>query len=268
VPIVRGERVFCVLTVQTEPARPLRRREEEEALATIAMGAGRSCGTGNARRILIVEIREGGSVAQCFRRRFTGECLAEGLVHRTAFLHEPRVRAEPGMIRRRSGRGITASGTGARRDAALSRCDARILRTRSRGETREVIEAYRMFAHDQGWRTRLIDAVRTGLTAEAAVERVQDETPWSCESIGPTIPICAAACMILTIWRGRLLRHLVLSDYGAIMRRSLPMAVVIARAMGPAELLDTGATALPLSWSKKQPIPRTSPSFGARSGFR
>ena len=44
------------------------------------------------------------------------------------------------------------------------------------GETREVIEAYRLFAHDQGWRQRLRDAIRTGLTAEAAVERVQDET--------------------------------------------------------------------------------------------
>ena len=44
------------------------------------------------------------------------------------------------------------------------------------GETREVIEAYRLFANDQGWRQRLHDAVRSGLTAEAAVERVQDET--------------------------------------------------------------------------------------------
>ena len=44
------------------------------------------------------------------------------------------------------------------------------------GEHREVLEAYRMFAHDQGWRQRLSDAVRSGLTAEAAVERVQDET--------------------------------------------------------------------------------------------
>jgi phosphotransferase system enzyme I (PtsP) len=43
------------------------------------------------------------------------------------------------------------------------------------GESREVIEAYRLFAQDQGWRQKLRDAVRTGLTAEAAVERVQDE---------------------------------------------------------------------------------------------
>ena len=44
------------------------------------------------------------------------------------------------------------------------------------GESREVLEAYRLFANDAGWRQRLSDAVRAGLTAEAAVERVQDET--------------------------------------------------------------------------------------------
>src|SRR5205814_4354125 len=44
------------------------------------------------------------------------------------------------------------------------------------GEHREVLEAYRMFADDRGWLHRLEEAVRTGLTAEAAVERVQSDT--------------------------------------------------------------------------------------------
>jgi phosphotransferase system enzyme I (PtsP) len=44
------------------------------------------------------------------------------------------------------------------------------------GEHREVLEAYRMFAHDAGWRRRMSEAVRTGLSAEAAVRRVQEET--------------------------------------------------------------------------------------------
>jgi len=39
-----------------------------------------------------------------------------------------------------------------------------------------VLEAYRMFANDQGWSHRLHEAVATGLTAEAAVERVQSDT--------------------------------------------------------------------------------------------
>ena len=44
------------------------------------------------------------------------------------------------------------------------------------GEHRDVLEAYRMFAHDRGWERRLREAVEGGLTAEAAVERVQNGT--------------------------------------------------------------------------------------------
>ena len=44
------------------------------------------------------------------------------------------------------------------------------------GEHREVLEAYRMFAHDRGWLRRMKEAIRRGMTAEAAVERVQNDT--------------------------------------------------------------------------------------------
>ena len=44
------------------------------------------------------------------------------------------------------------------------------------GEHREVLEAFRMFAHDRGWRRRLDEALITGLTAEAAVQRVRNDT--------------------------------------------------------------------------------------------
>ncbi len=37
------------------------------------------------------------------------------------------------------------------------------------GEHRAVLEAYRMFAHDRGWVRKLEEAIRNGLTAEAAV---------------------------------------------------------------------------------------------------
>ncbi len=43
------------------------------------------------------------------------------------------------------------------------------------GEHREILEAYRMFAHDRGWMHKMREAVLTGLTAEAAVERVQSD---------------------------------------------------------------------------------------------
>ena len=43
------------------------------------------------------------------------------------------------------------------------------------GQSFEVLETYRMFADDRGWNRSLEEAVRTGLTAEAAVDRVRNE---------------------------------------------------------------------------------------------
>ena len=74
------------------------------------------------------------------------------------------------------------------------------------GEGREVIEAYRLFAYDQGWRQRMRDAVRTGLTAEAAVERVQDETRLRVQRLGD--PILRERAHDFDDLARRLLRHL------------------------------------------------------------
>ena len=105
------------------------------------------------------------------------------------------------------------------------------------GETREVIEAYRLFAHDQGWRQRLTDAVRSGLTAEAAVERVQDETRARINRTND--PYLRERLHDFDDLARRLTRHLAKSD-GAQSEALPDHAVVVARTMGPAELLDYG----------------------------
>ena len=46
---------------------------------------------------------------------------------------------------------------------------------RGAAEYSDVLETIRMFAHDKGWMNRLREAIDTGLTAEAAVERVQND---------------------------------------------------------------------------------------------
>ena len=69
-----------------------------------------------------------------------------------------------------------------------------------------MIEAYRLFAYDQGWRQRMRDAVRTGLTAEAAVERVQDETRLRVQRLGD--PILRERAHDFDDLARRLLRHL------------------------------------------------------------
>ena len=169
-PIVRGGQVFGVLTVQNKAER-VYAEEEVEALQTVAM-------------VLAEVVAQGGffNVAELDEpelridrpRKFVGE----GLVGRCRGGPGGAARAaREGRAhdRRQSGGGAQAAGSGLRA-CAIRRPMLDSSELDLTGEGREVIEAYRLFAYDQGWRQRMRDAVRTGLTAEAAVERVQDET--------------------------------------------------------------------------------------------
>jgi phosphotransferase system, enzyme I, PtsP len=233
VPIVRGERVFGVLTVQNRTARHYD-EEEEEALATIAMVLAEVVAQGTL--VDLVEIDEA-ELSPKLPATFQGEGLAEGLVIGTVFLHEPRVRAErmiaddPAAELKRMEESLASL-----RDSVDAMLDSAELDLA--GETREVIEAYRMFAHDQGWRQRLLDAVRSGLTAEAAVERVQDETRVRINRTND--PYLRGRLHDFDDLARRLLRHLVQQGGGPAQDALPDDAVVVARAMGPAELLDYG----------------------------
>src|SRR5207245_6699543 len=43
------------------------------------------------------------------------------------------------------------------------------------GEQREILETFRMFVDDRGWLERVREAVGSGLTAEAGVQRALDD---------------------------------------------------------------------------------------------
>ena len=104
------------------------------------------------------------------------------------------------------------------------------------GEHREVLDAYRSFAHDQGWLHRLREAVSTGLTAEAGVERVQSDT--RARMLRVTDPYLRERLHDLDDLGNRLMRQLMGQDH-APPREQLPdNAILVARSMGPAALLD------------------------------
>ena len=99
-----------------------------------------------------------------------------------------------------------------------------------------MLEAYRMFAHDRGWVHKLEEAVMTGLTAEAAVERVQSDT--RARMLRQTDPYLRERLHDLDDLANRLLRQLLGRDH-APSREHLPEnAIIVARSMGPAALLD------------------------------
>jgi phosphotransferase system enzyme I (PtsP) len=229
VPIVRGGQVFGVLTVQNRAER-VYAEEEVEALQTVAMVLAEVVAQGGFFNISELDEPE---LRVDRPRKFMGEGLSEGVAVGHVVLHEPRVKVErmiadnPAEELKRLEEAINALRLSV--DEMLSSSELDLT-----GEGREVIEAYRLFAYDQGWRQRMRDAVRTGLTAEAAVERVQDEMRLRVQRLGD--PILRERAHDLDDLARRLLRHLTGED---VANRSLPEgAVLVARGMGPAELLD------------------------------
>ena len=105
------------------------------------------------------------------------------------------------------------------------------------GEHREVLEAFRMFAHDRGWRRRLDEALLTGLTADAAVQRVRNNT--RARMLRETDPQLRERLHDIDDLSNRLLRLLAGGAALTAASGNLPQdAILIARTMGPAELLD------------------------------
>ena len=105
------------------------------------------------------------------------------------------------------------------------------------GEHREVLEAYRMFAHDRGWLRRMNEAIRRGMTAEAAVERVQNDT--RARMLRQTDAYWHERLRDLDELSDRLLRILAGRPRNGVVTADLPHdTVLVARTMGPADLLD------------------------------
>ncbi len=229
VPILRGGHTIGVLTVQNRTKRQYS-DEEIEALQTTAM-------------VLAEMIASGGLVSDEVstegRRevaaRFTGLPISEGVALGHVVLHEPRIvvtrliAEDVELERRRLGQAIEEL-TGAI-DSMMERGDmARA------GEHREVLEAFRMFAHDHGWRRRLDEALITGLTAEAAVQRVRNDT--RARMLRLPDPRLRDRLHDIDDLSNRLLR-LLSGGVATAATGSLPQdAIVVARTMGPAELLD------------------------------
>ena len=104
------------------------------------------------------------------------------------------------------------------------------------GEHRAVLEAYRMFANDSGWVRRLEEAVRNGLTAEAAVEKVQSDM--RARMLHMTDPYLRERMSDFDDLANRLLRQLMGRSPDDIATALPRDAIIVARSMGAAELLD------------------------------
>ncbi|HXW29286.1 MAG TPA: phosphoenolpyruvate--protein phosphotransferase, partial [Xanthobacteraceae bacterium] len=164
-----------------------------------------------------------------------GAAIAEGIGLGHVVLHEPRV-VVTNFIADDVQKELN------RLEAALDtlRADLDILLERGdvpdSGEHREVLEAYRMFAYDRGWLHKMREAVMTGLTAEAAVERVQSDA--RARMLRQTDPYLRERLHDLDDLANRLMRQLSGRDHAPAKEQLPDNAIIVARAMGPAALLD------------------------------
>lgn len=231
VPIVRRERALGVLSVQHKEAR-LYDDVEIEALQTVAMVLSELI----ANAGLADENTPG--AADNFdtsTQRLDGLKLVDGMALGAAVFHQPRITIEH----------TVAEDIEAERHRVYSAFDkmreqidkmANQAEFGGGGEHDEVLQTYKMFAYDEGWSRRINEAIDSGLTAEAAIERVQQRTRMRMRQIDD--PLLRDRMHDLEDLSNRLLR-IVSGQVGTAAQMGLRQdSILIARNLGPAELLE------------------------------
>lgn len=230
VPIMRGGVTLGVIVVQNKTPR-VYSEEDVDVLQAATMVIAEQVLSGSVAGIgTAVELSK--SLAAVIK----GEVLSDGIALGHIVLHEPRVavtnlvsddpQAELGRLEAAHKR-LSEHVEDMLRQEAVS----------SAGAHREVLEAYQMFARDKGWLRRMRSAVEEGLTAEAAVERVHNVT--RAQMLRQNDPFWRERLRDLDDLSDRLLRILAGRTSAAEDLAALPEdAILVARTMGPAELLD------------------------------
>ncbi len=229
VPIMRLESPVGVLAVQH--ADPRRYEDVEiEALQTVAMVLSEMIAAAR-----LVDGARRGRLRSSGPLRLAGLRLVAGMAKGEAVFHQPRVVVEH----------TVAEDTEAERDRVYSafrkmreQIDAMTKEAEfgTAGEHQEILETYKMFAYDEGWSRRINEAIDSGLTAEAAIERVQQRTRARMQDIDD--PLLQDRMHDLEDLSNRLLR-IVSGRFGTAAQTGLARdTVLIARNLGPAELLE------------------------------
>lgn len=231
VPILRSGRVVGVLVVQNKASRHYS-EEEEEALQTVAMVLAELVVSGD---LITSQDQDDDTLDKAIITRFEGKVFAEGLAEGVAVMHEPRVE----IIQHLSEDDVLQKSRLATGFDSLNKQLDEIMSAEDiihHGEHREILDVYKLFARDKGWRIKIENAIESGLTAEAAVEKIQFEN--RTRMMKTEDPYLRERLSDLDDLANRLIRHL-MGKAGTAAEKTLPDdAIVIAENMGPAELLD------------------------------
>ncbi|MEL7013262.1 MAG: phosphoenolpyruvate--protein phosphotransferase [Pseudomonadota bacterium] len=229
VPIQRLGETLGVMVVQSKQAR-LYSEEEVYAIEVVAMVIAEMAELG-------AFVGEGAAMSARHQQPvlFRGGIGQEGVARGQVWLHEPRVVVtnpiadDPEREMARLTEAVETLRVGV----------DRMLDTAASGdkEQLQVLEAYRMFANSKGWMRRMEEDIALGLSAEAAVEKEQSTARARMGQV--TDAYLRERLHDLDDLSNRLLR--ILTGQGAQTGAEMPDApILIARNIGPAELLDYG----------------------------
>ncbi|MEE2690853.1 MAG: phosphoenolpyruvate--protein phosphotransferase [Pseudomonadota bacterium] len=228
VPLIRSGKALGVLVLQNKASRRYT-EDEVEAAQALAVLLAEVAASGE-----LLDKEETAAVGEMLHRpeRLVGVGVVPGVVMGKAAFHEApapqhKVFAENVAVEaERLEEGLSA---------LRASVDEMLSNEALAGVSREVLETYRLFAYDRGWKDRLRAAVFSGLTAESAVEQVKAENRAKLSSARD--PYLQERLHDLDDLAHRLLRHL--AGDGAEAPRPIPdEAVIVARMMGPADLLE------------------------------
>ena len=229
VPIVRLESPIGVLAVQHAEPRCYE-DVEIEALQTVAM--------------VLSEMIAGARLVDGARRsrmrsagplRLTGLKLVAGMAKGEAVFHEPRVVVEHTVADDIEAERERVYGAFRKMREQIDNM-TKEAEFGTTGEHKEILETYRMFAYDEGWSRRINEAIDSGLTAEAAIERVQQRMRARMRDIDDSL--LQERMHDLEDLSNRLLR-IVSGRMGTAAQTGLAHdTILIARNLGPAELLE------------------------------
>src|SRR5215207_7506770 len=229
VPIVRLESPIGVLAVQH--ADPRRYDDVEiEALQTVAMVLSEMIAAAR-----LVDGSRRGRMRGAGPLRLSGLKLVAGMARGQAVFHQPQVIVEHTVAEDTEAERTRVYGAFRKMREQIDNM-TREAEFGTVGEHQEILETYRMFAYDEGWSRRINEAIDSGLTAEAAIERVQQRTRARMREIDD--PLLQERMHDLEDLSNRLMR-IVSGRMGTAAQTGLTRdAILIAKNLGPAELLE------------------------------
>ncbi len=230
VPVRRAGHTIGVLAVQNRTARHYG-EDEVEVVETVAMLLAEIIAAGGT-----AEAAEEGIAAR-LPRHFNGNTLAGGIgigkVVLAGSRHTPRrlLAEDPVAELARLREAAEAMQRGV--DELIAARAPRLEGGSDADASREVLEAYRLIAADAGWLRRVEEVVRAGLSAEAAVQRVAGDLHERMRRVSD--PYLRERLADLEDMAGRLLTVL---DGRQPVPATARGAILLARRLGPAELLE------------------------------